>query len=196
MEADLLIQKYGLKNQNCIILDIFDKTSEMKKAAFIFFIAFLIFYTGNAQEIPVVEEASSDFIIKRTKIAPSLSILSPEIPNTGNFRIRSVNFDTANQPREVNISEYLEEEKRRKSRIVELDPPVVLPKQDNGTFSVTKNTDFGVRPTTYFNQSFSPNLPSNGTYNSVYRDASISTGAYYLNRYTPYNPFRRGYYHY
>lgn len=168
----------------------------MKKAAFIFLFTFLVSFQGTAQEIPVVEEASSEFIIKRTPITPSLSILSPEIPNTGNFRIRSVDFDNRDQPSQVNISEYLEQEKRRRSRIVELDPPVVLPNQDNDSFSVTRNTDWSVRPTTYFNQSFSPHLPSNGTYNSVYRDASINTGAYYLSRNSPYNPFRRGHYNY
>lgn len=168
----------------------------MKKVAFIFLFVFLIVFSGKAQEIPVVEEASSEFIIKRTKIEPSLSILSPEIPNTGNFRIRTVNFDTADQPREFNISEYLEREKRMKARIVELAPPVTLPKRDDDSFSISKNTDWSVRPTTRFNQSFSPNLPSNGTYNSVYRDASFNTGAYYLNRYNPYNPFRRGNYNY
>lgn len=157
------------------------------------FLAVLIFglisTVGTSQEIPIVREASDEFIIKRVEIVPSLTILSPEIPNTGNYRIRTVDFDTENDRREVNIAEYMEMESRMKrARIVELAPPIQMPKEDKG-ISLNRNVDFNAHPR-FFNQSFSPDLPATGTRNSVYRNAAEGTGHYYLTRY---NPFSRGY---
>lgn len=162
----------------------------MKKIGLLSFFIF-ISYIGTAQEIeiPAVRDASSEFIIKRIEIIPALSILSPEIPNTGNFKIRSVNFDLENEPREVNMVEFMARERRMKSRMVELAPPVQLPKKDNSV-SVGRNTDWDASPR-FFNQSFSPELQRSGTRNSVYRDAAEGTGHYYLSRYNPFA--RRGY---
>ncbi len=170
------------------ILDIFEKTSAMKKIGILFFFIF-ISYFGTAQEIPAVTDASSEFIIKRIEIIPSLSILSPEIPNTGNFKIRSVNFDPENESREVNMAEFMARERRMKSRTVQLAPPVQLPQKDN-SISVGRNTDWNESPR-FFNQSFSPELPGSGTRNAVYRNAAEGTGHYYLTRYNPFA--RRGY---
>lgn len=165
----------------------------MKKIGLLLFFFIFISHPGTAQEleIPVLGDASSEFIIKRIEIIPALSILSPEIPNTGNFKIRSVNFDLQDQPREVNISEFMARERRMKSRMVELAPPVQVPQKDN-SISVGRNTSSNASPR-FFNQSFSPELQRSGTRNSVYRDAAEGTGHYYLSRY---NPFARRAYNY
>lgn len=145
-------------------------------------------YFGAAQEIPAVREASSEFIIKRLEIRPSLSNLAPEIPNTGRFRIRTVNFNTEDQPREVDMLAVMEQEERMRMRNIELAPPVQLP-QVNNPVSVSRDQDFSVTPR-FFNQSFSPQLHTRGTRNSVYQNAADATGASYLNSY--YSPFYRG----
>lgn len=142
-------------------------------------------YTGKAQEIPVVREPS-DFIIQRIETIPSLSTLAPEIPNTGNFRIREVNFDTDFQRKEVNITALMQQEQQMKKRTVELAPPVQVPQL--GRPSGHSEDNFSVSPR-FFNQSFSPELQTRGTRNSVYRNAAETTGAHYLNSY---NPFLRG----
>ena len=164
----------------------------MNKTGLLFFFILISFF-GTAQEIdiPVVREASSEFIIKRIEIIPALSILSPEIPNTGNFKIRSVNFDIENEPREVNIAEFMAQERSMKSRMVELAPPVQLPQNSNST-SVGRNIDLNARPL-FFNQSFSPELHRSGTRNDVYRNAAEGTGHYFLTRQNPFA--RRGYYY-
>lgn len=160
----------------------------MKTFAAILLFLFL-FFQGTAQEIPAVREASEDFIIKRIEIVPSLTILAPEIPNTGNYRIREVDFNTQDDRQEVNIAEYIAMENRmKKARMIELAPPIQLPKEDKG-ISLNRDTDFSAHPR-FFNQSFSPDLPTTGTRNSVYRNAAEGTGHYYLSRY---NPFSRGY---
>lgn len=156
-------------------------------AAILLFV--LMSLSGTAQEIPAVRETSNEFIIKRVEIVPSLTILAPEIPNTGNYRIRKVNFDTENDRQEVNIAEYMEMESRiKRARIIELAPPIQLPKEDKA-ISLSRSADFNAHPR-FFNQSFSPDLPTNRTRNSVYIDAAEGTGHYYLTRY---NPFSRGY---
>lgn len=162
----------------------------MQKIGLLFFFIF-IFYPGTAQEIeiPAVRESSSEFIIKRIEIIPALSILSPEIPNTGNFKIRSVNFDLENEPREVNIAEFMDRERRMKTRTMQLAPPVQLPQNDNIT-TVDRSANWNASPR-FFNQSFSPDLQRSGTRNAVYRDAAEGTGHYYLTRYNPFA--RRGY---
>ena len=165
----------------------------MKKTGILLFFLFISYFcTAQEIEIPVLREASAEFIIKRIEIIPSLSILSPEIPNTGNFKIRSVNFDLENEPREVNMAEFMARERSMKSRMVELAPPVQLPQKEN-TFSVGRNTDLNASPL-FFNQTFSPELQRSGTRNSVYRNAAEGTGHYYLTRYNPFA--RRGYYDY
>lgn len=145
-------------------------------------------YFGAAQEIPAVREASSEFIIKRLEIRPSLSNLAPEIPNIGRFRIRPVNFDKDNQRKEVDMLAVMEQEERMRMRNIELAPPVQLP-QVNNPVSVSRDTDFSVTPR-FFNQSFSPQLQTRGTRNSVYQNASDATGASYLNSF--YSPYYRG----
>lgn len=165
-------------------------------------VIFFVFssYLGMAQEIPAVREPS-DFIIQRLEIIPSLTTLAPEIPNTGNFRIREVNFDTDFQRNEVNIAALMAQEKQMKKRTVELAPPVQVP-QLNNSVSVQRDDTFSVSPR-FFNQSFSPELQTRGTRNSVYRNAAETTGATYLNSYynpflrgRMYSPYSRGYYYY
>lgn len=163
----------------------------MKISGFLFFLI-LSSYSGTAQEIPAVTRSSSEFIIKRIEITPSLTNLSAEVPNAGKFRIRTVNFDTENQRREVNIYEMMAMEERMRSRTVELAPPVYVPQQRE-TFSLSRNEGINATPR-FYNQSFSPQLQTRGTRNSVYRDASESTGAYYLRSYSPF--YRQGGYYY
>ncbi|MCF4102620.1 hypothetical protein L1I30_13165 [Gillisia sp. M10.2A] len=156
----------------------------------LFFLFFLFSCLMVAQEFPVTRTSSPDFIIKRLDITPSLSNLSPEIPVTGKFRIREVNFDTDNKLREINITEMMEQDERMKSRTVELAPPVMVI-EEKKSFSITGSNDNWSAKPHFFNQSFSPQLPSSGTRNTVYRDASESTGSSYLTRYSP---FYRRYY--
>jgi hypothetical protein len=163
----------------------------MKISGFLFFFI-LSSYMGTAQEIPAATQSSSEFIIKRIEITPSLTNLASEIPNTGKFRIRTVNFDTENERREVNIYEMMAMEEGRRSRTVELAPPVYVPKQRE-SFSLSKNDNINATPR-FYNQSFSPQFQTRGTRNSVYRDASENTGAYYLRSYSPF--YRQGGYSY
>jgi hypothetical protein len=139
----------------------------------------------SAQEIPVMSPVPSGFTIKRLEIRPSLSNLQPEVFTTGKFRIRTVNFDTDNEPRTINIAEYMAQEQRiRSSRIIELAPPV-QPTQPTGTITFGKTENISATPR-FFNQSFSPEMPGRGTKNSVYKDAGDDTGANYLNTYSPF----------
>lgn len=155
----------------------------MKKIGLLF-IFILSSYLGTAQEIPADARSSSEFIIKRLEITPSLTNLAPEIPNTGKFRIRTVNFDKETERREVNIYEMMAMEEGMRSRTVELAPPVYVPQQRE-TFSLSRNDNFSASPR-FYNQTFSPELPSKGTRNSVYKDASETTGSYYLRSYSPF----------
>ena len=154
-----------------------------------YIIAFLFSsYLGFSQEIPLANSEKSGFIIKRLEIRPSLSNLAPEIPGTGKYKIRTVNFNVEDKPREVNIAEAMERERRMKPRTVDLDPPVQVPKQ-SGVITITGGEN------TRFNQSFEPRLNTTtprGVRNSVYIDASESTGAAYFQSYSP---FYRGYYY-
>src|SRR5690606_37569513 len=113
---------YLLKTKNCIILDTFEKTSIMKKSI-ILLVFFVLSQSGWAQEIPRVIEVPDALMIKRIEMRPSLSNLAPEIPNTGRFKIRSVNFDTQNVRREINIAAVMEREAEMKARNIELAPP-------------------------------------------------------------------------
>jgi len=155
----------------------------MKKIGLLF-IFILSSYLGTAQEIPAATQSSSEFIIKRFEITASLTNLAPEIPNTGKFRIRTVNFDKEIERREVNIYEMMAMEERMRSRTVELAPPIYVP-QERETFSLSRNGSFNASPR-FYNQTFSPELPSRGTRNSVYKDASETTGSYYLRSYSPF----------
>jgi len=155
----------------------------MKKIGLLF-IFILSSYLGTAQEIPAATQSSSEFIIKRFEITASLTNLAPEIPNTGKFRIRTVNFDKEIERREVNIYEMMAMEERMRSRTVELAPPIYVPKERE-TFSLSRNGSFNASPR-FYNQTFSPELPSRGTRNSVYKDASETTGSYYLRSYSPF----------
>ncbi|HSI70528.1 MAG TPA: hypothetical protein VK941_09865 [Gillisia sp.] len=157
-------------------------------------------WIGMAQEIPAIREESRDFIIERLEIRPSLTILGPEVPNTGNFRIREVNFDTALERREVDIAALMAQDRQMKRRTVELAPPVQVPQAPSGNLT-TRHNDFQMG-TRFFNQSFSPELQTRGTRNSVYRNAAETTGATYLNSYhnpflrgRVYSPYSRGYYY-
>lgn len=184
----------GQQHRISTVLDIFLKILGMRAA-----VTFFIFIFGGfimAQEIPAIPAATPEFIIKRIDIRPSLSSLTPEYPETGRFRIREVNFDTSNQPREVNLAEVMEMEANMKRRTVELAPPVQV-SQQNGSFSVGRTTNPGETPI-FYNQSYSPEAPTRGTRNSVYRDARKTTGATWLESTSPflrqYGPYRRFYY--
>ena len=149
-----------------------------------FLISILVSAYGMAQEIPGAN-AQIDFIIKRTEIVPSLSILAPENPYVGKFRIRTVNFDEKEIPIEVNISEVMREvEYERANRYVELAPPVQLFTEKKNSVSFSMNPrDNDAR---YFNQNFNPYLPRTGTRNTVYKDASEITTPIYYSRYSPF----------
>lgn len=169
------------------------------KAAVILFVFLFSSYIGVAQEIPAVRE-TPDFIIERLEIRPSLTILGPEVPNTGRFRIREVNFDTGYDRKEVDIAALMAQEQQMKRRTVELAPPVQVPQVQNSNLS-NRNNDFQMG-TRFFNDSFSPEMQTRGTRNSVYRNAAETTGATYLNSYhnpflrsRVYSPFSRGYYY-
>lgn len=163
----------------------------MKKIGILLFLI-LSAYLGTAQEFPTTARSSSEFIIKRIEIKPSLTNLASEIPNAGKFRIRTVNFNTENERREVNIYEMMVMEEQLRSRTVELAPPVYVPQQRE-TFSLSRNENISATPR-FYNQTFSPQLQTRGTRNSVYRDASENTGAYYLRSYSPF--YRQGGYSY
>ncbi len=163
----------------------------MKKIGLLFF-SILSSYLGAAQEIPEDARSSSEFIIKRPEITASLTNLAPEIPNTGKFRIRTVNFDKGIKAREVNIYEMMAMEEGMRSRTVELAPPVYVPQERDG-FSLSRDGNFNASPR-FINQSYSPEGPLNGTRNSVYKDASQSTGAYYLRSYSPFYRNSHNYY--
>jgi len=92
----------------------------MMKLLGILIMLFISTVYGTAQEIPVLN-SPDDFIIQRTEITPSLSILAPENPYVGKFRIRTVNFDVKDEPIQINISEIMrEEEQMRYNSYVEL----------------------------------------------------------------------------
>jgi hypothetical protein len=180
-------------------LIIFVKMNIMK-AAGILLVFFFSSWIGMSQEIPAVREESRDFIIERLEIRPSLTILAPEVPNTGRFRIREVNFDTSLDRREVDIAALMAQESQMKRRTVELAPPVQIPQAPTSNLN-NRNNDFQMG-TRFFNQSFSPELQTRGTRNSVYRNAAETTGATYLNsfhnpflRSRGYSPYSRGYYY-
>lgn len=169
-----------------------------KIGLFFFFIVFS--FAGLAQEqqavpeISVISEVPRELLIQRTAIRPSLTNLAPEIPNTGNFRIRSVNFNTQNMRREVDIAAVMEREERMKSRYIELAPPIQLPKLSNST-TVKDEETFSMTPR-FYNPSFSPDIPGRATRNSVYRNAADVTGASYFNSYNPFYRTGRGYGYY
>ncbi len=157
-------------------------------------------YAGSAQEKPAVPEISiisevpRELLIQRIEIRPSLSNLSPEIPNTGNFRIRTVNFNTQNVRREVDMAAVMAREERMKTRYIEFAPPVQLPKLTNSSTAKGEET-FSMTPR-FYNQSFSPDMPGRATRNSVYRNAADVTGASYFNSYNPFYRTGRGYGYY
>lgn len=169
-----------------------------KIGLFFFFIMFS--YAGIAQEkqavpeISILSEVPQELRIQRTEIRPSLSNLAPEIPNTGNFRIRSVNFNTQNARREVNIAAVMAREKQMKTRYMELAPPIQLPQLSSNP-TVDGNETFSMTPR-FYNQSFSPDMPGRATRNSVYRNAADVTGASYLHSYNPFYRSSRGYGYY
>lgn len=171
----------------------------MNKIGLLFFLV-MFSYTGIAQEkqalpeISVISEVPRELLTQRIEIRPSLSNLAPEIPNTGNFRIRTVNFNTQNVRREVDIAAVMEREERMKSRYIELAPPVQLPKLSNSSTVKSEDT-FSMTPR-FYNQSFSPDMPGRATRNSVYRNAADATGASYLNYYNPFYRTGRGYGYY
>ena len=161
---------------------------KMMKFLGVFILLFITSTYGIAQEIPVLN-SPDDFIIQRTEIKPSLSILAPENPYVGKFRIRTVNFDVQDQPIQINLTEIMrEEEHMRSNRYVELAPPVqIAQKKSSVSFSANpRETD-----ARYFNQNFNPSLPRTGTRNTVYKDASETTRPIYYSRYSP---FYRRYY--
>lgn len=158
----------------------------MNKTGLLFF--FIIFtYCGFAQEIPAVQEVPEGLLTKRIEIRPSLSILAPEVPNTGRFKIRTVNFNTQNERKEVDMAAVMAREEQMKARYIELAPPVQVPQLNSPT--VTGSETFSITPR-FYNQSESPSFYGRGTRNSVYRNAADATGASYLQTYSP---FVRGY---
>jgi len=157
----------------------------VKSGLFLIFFAFSFF--GMAQEIPRVAEVPEGLLIQRVEIRPSLSNLAPEIPNTGRFKIRTLNFDTQNLRREIDMVAVMEREALMKARNIELAPAVQVPQASNT--AVTLDEKFGITPR-FYNPSVSPSIYGRGTRNSVYRDAGDATGANYLHTYSP---FVRGY---
>jgi len=156
---------------------------KMMKLLGILIMLFISTVYGTAQEIPVLN-SPDDFIIQRTEITPSLSILAPENPYVGKFRIRTVNFDVKDEPIQINISEIMrEEEQMRYNSYVELASPVQLTqKKSSVSFSANpRETD-----ARYFNQNFNPSFPRTGTRNTVYKDASETTRPIYYSRYSPF----------
>lgn len=159
----------------------------MKIIGFIFLLL-ITAISGKAQEIPVIKSAEG-FIIQRVEIIPSLSILAPENPYLGKFKIRTVNFNVEDKPRQINIGEIMREDERmRNNSYVELESPVQIPQKKS---SVSFSADPRVNDARYFNQNFNPYLPKTGTRNTVYKDASENTGNIYYSRYSP---FYRRYY--
>jgi len=151
------------------------------------FTALLILFMATtylkAQEIPVVN-SPKDFIIKRTEITPSLSVLAPENPYIGKFKIRTVNFDQKEIPIQVNLSEVMREvEYERANSYVELAPPVQLSDKKNSVSFSVNPRDNDAR---YFNQNFNPYFPKSGVRNTVYKDASENTTPIYYSRYSPF----------
>ncbi len=158
----------------------------MNKFGFLFF--FIMFsFLGSAQEIPRVDELPEGLQIKRTEIIPSLSILAPEVPNTGRFILKPVTFGNDNVRREIDIAAVMEREERMKTRHIELAPPVQVPQLNSTT--VRGEETFSITPR-FYNQSESPYMQRRGVRNSVYRNAADATGASYLHTYSP---FVRGY---
>ncbi len=138
---------------------------------------------GMAQEIPVVN-SPKDFIIKRTEITPSLSVLAPENPYLGKFKIRTVNFDEKNIPIQVNLTEVMQEvEYERANSYVELSPPVQLSEKKPSISFTANPRDNDAR---YFNQNFNPYFPKSSVRNTVYKDASENTTPIYYRRYSPF----------
>lgn len=164
-------------------------------------IGFILFtFVGIAQEIPkgaeipMIPEVPEELLIKRVEIRPSLTNLAPEIPNTGRFRIRSVNFDTKDLRREIDIAAVMEREARMKTRYIELAPPVQLPNLKNNA-NLKVEESFSITPR-FYNPAFGYDLYERGTRNSVYRNAADATGASYYNSYNPFYRTNRGYYRY
>lgn len=169
------------------------------KAAGILILFLFSSWIGVAQEIPAVRD-TPEFIIERLEIRPSLTILGPEVPNTGNFRIREVNFETSFERQEIDMAALMAQEQQMKRRTVELAPPVQVPQAQSTNFT-NRNSDFQMG-TRFYNQSFSPEMQTRGTRNSVYRNAAETTGAVHLNSYhnpflrsRVYSPYSRGYYY-
>ncbi len=170
----------------------------MKIAGFLLLL-FMYSWTSAAQEIPAIKEPSSDFLIQRLEIRPSLTNLAPEVPNAGRFRIRTVNFDKSLDRKEVNMLAVIEQQEQMKRRNIELAPPVFVP-QVQANLSASRDDNFSMTPR-FYNQSFSPEFQTRGTRNSVYRNAAEGTGAQFLNSYNPFYRTRGyspgyGYYYY
>ncbi len=155
----------------------------MKKSG-VFLVFFALSFFGLAQEVPRIIEVPEELLIKRIEMRPSLSNLAPEIPNIGRFQLRTVNFDTQNDRREIDMLAVMEREAQMKARIIELAPPVQVPQSEN--VAVSRNETFGITPR-FYNSSVSPEFYGSGTRNSVYRDAGDATGANYLHRYSPFS---------
>lgn len=175
------------------------KFPNMNKLGLLFFYIWFSF-AGIAQEkkavteIPVITEVPKELLIQRIEIRPSLTNLAPEIPNTGRFKIRTVNFDIQNIRREIDIAAVMEREERMKTRTMELAPPVQLPNLNNET-TVKGTESFSITPR-FYNQSFSPDIPGRAVRNSVYRNAADDTGAGYFNSFNPFYRTSRGYGYY
>lgn len=179
----MILKEFTSKNTYSTILDIFElKNRKMKFLGTLTFILFATTYS-YAQEIPVLD-SPDNFIIERVAIKPALSILAPENPYVGKFKIRSVNFDVKEQPIQINLMEVMnEEEQMQANRYVELAPPTKFSeKKASVSFSLNpRDTD-----ARYFNQNFNPYLHKSGTRNTVYKDASENIRPTYYSRYSPF----------
>lgn len=165
----------------------------MQKIGLLFLFVWFSF-TGTAQEIPAIVDVPEEFKIHHVPLRPSLTILAPDVPNTGRFRLTQVNFDQSTMRREVNMTAVMEREEQMKSRILEMAPPVRMPQPN--TTTVSRNETFHITPR-FHNPSFSPELQGRGTRNSVYRNAADGTGATYLQTYSPFlRGYGRGFYYY
>ena len=140
------------------------------------------------QEIPQLrklpETNQENFLIKRIPINPSLSNLGPEIPLMRHFELTKVNFDAPSiNPHGIDIAQLaMEDEKEKQARLISLNSPVQVSRPAKTfSFSAHPNEEYD-----FSTHSFVPKFPSNTTPNSVYQDAGVTTGAFYLNSYSPF----------
>lgn len=124
---------------------IFDFKAERKMKRFILIGVVLIGLSAQAQEF----SASEGFYIGALEVRPSLSLLSPELPES-KFTLTEVNF-SKEKKREVNIIAMMEQERyERESSYVELESPMPnLTKGEKTLIEVTNDIRIHDRSSNY-----------------------------------------------